>query len=130
MWWTWVLKLVTSKQGMIVVGVLVVLAMFAGYKWKISSLEGQLDRAKADNATMQIRNKICESDIGVLKNSVERQNGVIEDLQATNEILELEKSRRAEESFRSPEEVDRIVNEGSGPMPMNDFMEELFRGVI
>lgn len=120
----------TSKQGKIIFGILFILALIAGYKWKISSLEGKLDRAKSDNATMQIRNKICESDMGVLKISVDRQNIMISDLQATNEVLAADADRRAEESFREPEEIERIVHGGSGPMPMNDFMEELFRGVM
>lgn len=125
-----VLNFLTSKTGKIAVVIIIVMAMIASYKWKISSLEGKLDRAKSENATMQVRNKICESDMGVLKNSVDRQNAIISDLQATNEVLAADADRRAEESFREPEEIERIVNEGSGPGPMNDFMEELFGGVM
>lgn len=123
-----VMNFMTSKQGKIVIGVLVVLAVIGGYKWKISSLQSKLDRAKAENATMQIRNKLCQSDLGMLKNSVDRQNGLIDRLKTDKDTLEEDAKKRAVDAIRPPEEVEVIVNADSGPVSMNKFLTDIFEG--
>jgi hypothetical protein len=77
---------------------------------------------------MQIRNKICQTDLGMLKVSVDRQNNKIDQLKIDNDILEEDATRRATEAIRTPEEVEVIVNADSGPESMNQFLTDIFEG--
>ena len=126
MWWTWVLKFFVSKEGKVLIAVLILLGIFAGYRWKISSLEGKIDRLTVEKANAEIRNKLCQADIQGLQVSVEVQNQKVSELERTNRELTIASSQSAQEEITNPDDIEIEVKEGSGPDALDSFMEERF----
>lgn len=122
------MKLGTSKQGKIIFGILFILALIAGYKWQISSLENKIDRLTVEKANSEIRNKLCQADIQSLQVSVEAQNKKVSELERTNRELTIASSRSAQEEITSTVDIEIEVKEGSGPDAFDSFMEERFGG--
>jgi len=128
MWFTIALNFLKSKTGMITIAVVVVLALFAGYRVQIASLHSKIDRITIERDTAEFRNTMCQTDIKTLQTSVDNQNLKIEELERAG----VEMSRKAEESarkvIRDHEAVDAMVSAGNGPDALNEFMNELFNG--
>ena len=115
-----------SRNGKILICVMVGLAIIGGVRWKVSSLEREIDRLQVKNANEQIRNKLCQADLGALMVSVEDQNRKVAELEQVNRAMTIASAESAREELTGPVEVDRVVMEGTGPVVLNKFMNDIF----
>ena len=125
MWLTMIMNFAGSKTGKIVIAGLIILALIGGYKLKISSLERQIDRLRAEKADVAIRNKICQADLGALLISVDNQNAHVEELERLNNELNTAAVEAASSAISTPEEIDAAI-EGVGPEVLNNFYKEVY----
>lgn len=113
-------------MGKGVLVLLIVVAVVAGVKWKISSLEDKIQTLTMAKATMTFRNNMCQADIQGMQVSIDTQNHKVASLEKTNREMTIASHKSALKDITSPVEIETEVKEGSGPSAFDNFMEERF----
>jgi hypothetical protein len=129
MWMTAINFVFRSKGGQAMLAFLIIMAVVGGYKIKISSLENDLNEVMAEKNNIELKNNICEADLGQVKFAVSRQNKMIDELKAKNEKLAKEAEEAVKDSFTPPAVIKRVMHQAPGHVEMNKFMEELEGGL-
>ncbi len=122
-----ILSLLGSKASMAIIGVVLVGATWGGMKFKIWRLEGQLAKEQATSAQIQVRERVCKSDLGELRMSFTKQNERIDLLQEDAAAMALAADQAVLQVLVTPEEIEKIVQGPPGHDEMNRFVIDLIK---